>query len=136
MRNYNQEQDRIRFEAEAVRFILKHIRKGDFLWVGSTVVDLELNRTPDPDRKSEMQMFTKSILEKVTADLQEIRRAEELELLGFGAMDALHLACAEKAKVEVLLTTDDKFLKKGIVHSGQLSVRIANPAIWMSEVIE
>ena len=131
----DQEQDRIRFESEAVRFILKHIRKGDFIWVGSTVVDLELNRTPDQDRKSEMQMFTKSMVEKVTSDLKETRRAEELELLGFGAMDALHLACAEKAKAEVLLTTDDKFLKKGIAHSGKLNVRIANPAIWLQEVV-
>jgi len=132
----DQDQDRIRFESEAVRFILKHIRKGDFIWIGSTVVDLELNRTPDQDRRSEMQMFTKSMVEKVTADLKETRRAEELELLGFGAMDALHLACAEKAKAEVLLTTDDKFLKKGIAHSGKLNVRIANPAIWLQEVVE
>ena len=52
------------------------------------------------------------------------------------AMDALHVACAEKAKAEILLTTDDNFLKKGKAHSGKLDVRIVNPIIWLQEVVE
>ncbi|MCK5154537.1 MAG: hypothetical protein KAQ93_09295 [Spirochaetales bacterium] len=30
-------------------------------------------------------------------------------------MDAVHLMCAEKAKVDVLLTTDDKFRKIRVI---------------------
>ena len=32
-------------------------------------------------------------------------------MLGFQAFDALHIACAERAGAEVLLTTDDRFRK-------------------------
>jgi len=38
-------------------------------------------------------------------------------------MDAVHLMSAEKAKVDVLLTTDDNFRKKGKIHSDRIKVR-------------
>ena len=132
----DQEQDRIRFESEAVRFILKHIRKGDFIWVGSSVLYYEIANTPDPDRKNNVLVFTERISEKVILQLQDEKKVIELQSLGFGVMDALHVVCAEKAEVEVLLTTDDRFLKKGIAHSDKLNVRIENPVVWLQEVIE
>ena len=39
-------------------------------------------------------------------------RAEELEHLGFKALDALHIACAEAGGADVLPTTDDRMLAK------------------------
>jgi len=132
----DQEQDRIRFESEAIRFILKHVRRGDFIWVGSSVLYYEIANTPDMDKKNNVLVFAERISEKVTLEPQDEKKVIELESLGFGVMDALHVVCAEKAKVEVLLTTDDKFLKKGIIHSDKLNVRIENPVVWLQEVIE
>jgi hypothetical protein len=45
------------------------------------------------------------------------------------------LFAREKAQVDVLLTTDDKFLKKGIQNSDTLTVRIMNPVSWLQEVM-
>ena len=84
----DQEQDRIRFESEAVRFILKHIRKGDFIWVGSSVLYYEIANTPDPDRKNNVLVFTERISEKVILQLQDEKKVIELQSLGFGVMDA------------------------------------------------
>ena len=35
-----------------------------------------------------------------------------MELMGLKAMDAAHLAAAEAAKADYLLTTDEKFMRK------------------------
>jgi len=58
-----------------------------------------------------------------------------LEDRGFGAVDALHLACAEKAKADVLLTTDDLLLRKSGKYSAMLTVRVANPLTWLEEAL-
>lgn len=63
-------------------------------------------------------------------------RAEEFEHLGFKALNALHLACAEAGGADVLLTTDDQFLAKARQHSEVLQVRAENPILWLMEVIE
>ncbi|MGH9421384.1 MAG: hypothetical protein ACRD3J_15505 [Thermoanaerobaculia bacterium] len=39
-------------------------------------------------------------------------RARQLEGLGFGSLDALHLAFAEHAEAEWFVTTDDRLLKR------------------------
>jgi hypothetical protein len=41
-------------------------------------------------------------------------RALQLEAAGYGGFDALHLACAEAGDVDVLLTTDDKFVNRAV----------------------
>ena len=64
-----------------------------------------------------------------------VRRGLELESCGFGALDALHLACAEKARADVLLTTDDLMLRKAVKYAARLSVRVANPWTWLEEVL-
>jgi len=54
-------------------------------------------------------------------------RAVELEGLGFKAYDADGVA-------EVLLTTDDRFLRKAVRHRNMLKVRVDNPVLWLMEV--
>ncbi len=50
-------------------------------------------------------------------------------------MDAIHLACAESAEVDVFLTTDDRLLKKAKRIGKILKVRVANPVHWLMEVL-
>jgi hypothetical protein len=57
-----------------------------------------------------------------------------LEALGYGAFDALHLACAEQATVDVLLTTDDRFIKQVARRLGKPTIRVLNPVNWMQEM--
>ena len=64
-----------------------------------------------------------------------IARAQELKAMGFRTYDALHLACAEQATVDVVLTTDDRVLRIATRHTAQLKVRVANPLDWLLEVI-
>jgi predicted nucleic acid-binding protein len=63
----------------------------------------------------------------------EITRATELEALGFGAYDALHLACAESAQAQVFLSTDDGLLRLAERHKTDLRTIVRNPLKWLEE---
>jgi predicted nucleic acid-binding protein len=49
------------------------------------------------------------------------------------AFDSLHIACAEKAKADVLLTTDDALEKASL--RLELSISVMNPLKYLLEVI-
>jgi predicted nucleic acid-binding protein len=61
-------------------------------------------------------------------------RAAELMNLGVKALDALHIACAERAGATVLITTDDALKNIMSHHSDIISIQIVNPAAWYEEV--
>jgi predicted nucleic acid-binding protein len=54
-----------------------------------------------------------------------------LEKLGFHAFDALHLACAEQGGADVVLTTDDKLLRRAARYAKRLSVAVGSPLDWV-----
>jgi predicted nucleic acid-binding protein len=56
--------------------------------------------------------------------------------MGFHAIDALHLACAEAGGAEVFLTTDDHIIQLASRLSVRLRVGVRNPLTWLSEVME
>ncbi len=60
----------------------------------------------------------------------------ELKQVGLKAWDALHVACAEKAKADILLTTDDLFLSKAAHNKKMLKLKIENPLRWIMEVLK
>jgi hypothetical protein len=63
------------------------------------------------------------------------RRARVLIANGLTAADAVHLSAAEFACADVLLTCDDRFLRRAIAISEQLHTRVANPIDWLKEQI-
>ncbi len=130
----DQTQDRIRLEAEAVLLILAHSERGDWRWVGSEVLDFEIHQIPDPERRHRVQLLLQHTTATVALDSDVVQRGTELEALGFGAYDALHLACAEQAGVEVFLSTDDRLLRRARRLGEQLQVRVENPLSWMKEI--
>ena len=132
----DQEQERIHLESEAIRLILKRIGKCDLIWVGSSVLNLEINKTPDIERKANVIAFMDGITDKIYATEKDVDRARVFESLGFKAMDALHLACAERLQVDVFLTVDDKLISKGKMNPGNPNIRIENPVTWLQEVIK
>jgi predicted nucleic acid-binding protein len=75
------------------------------------------------------------IRQSVEVGEAEVKRAKDLQKEGFQAFDSLHLACAETAKVDVFLSTDDRLLKRAKQISKRLKVRVMNPLAWAEEVI-
>jgi len=60
-----------------------------------------------------------------TPDSEE--RARQLAGMGFGPLDALHLAFAEKAEARWFVTTDDKLLKKAREQRDAMQVEVVTP---------
>ena len=132
----DQRQDRIRLEAEAVLLIMGRCEAGAWQWLSSAVVEEEVNHTPSSERRSRVRQMLSGAHGTVALTDVAITRAQELKALGFRTYDALHLACAEQATVDIFLTTDDHVLRLATRHTAQLQVRVANPLAWLLEVIE
>lgn len=131
-RPYNdQSQARIRLEAEAVLLVLRSIEDGSAEWVGSTVLKYEIDQIADPERQRRVSQMMAEVSRWVDVQDNDIARAEALEAAGFTDFDALHLACAERASVDVFLTTDDRLLKRAKRLGSQLRLRVENPTTWI-----
>ena len=125
---------RIRLEAEAVILILERIDRGQWSEASSEMAMIEIDAIADPDRRSRVQLLLpeeKSILE-LTRNVWD--RAAELEGLGFKPADAVHVAAAEQAGADVLLSCDDRLCRRARRCRGKLRVRVANPLDWLKEV--
>jgi predicted nucleic acid-binding protein len=99
-------------------------------------LDIEIEKTPDPELRSKLRRITSYISQPVELGPAELNRARELEKTGFIGFDAIHLACAESGKADIFLTTDDRLLKQAKRHKKDLHVKVQNPLDWMNEVLK
>jgi predicted nucleic acid-binding protein len=129
----DQTQARIRLEAEAVLIVVAQCESGQWEWVTSEAMDVEITRTPDPERRRRVRFLAAQAHHSVIVGDAEIRRAQRLESWGIAAYDALHVACAESANADVLLTTDDRLLRKCVALGERLRVWVKNPLEWLEE---
>jgi hypothetical protein len=122
---------RIALETAAVERLLLAIRAGRIQWIASSILAAELGKNPNSQRRAvsiallglayEMQPQTAKI-----ADL-----GKQFRGLGLGDFDALHLAAAQEARCDVLLTTDDKFQKWANRNLGGATVGVQNPLDYL-----
>jgi predicted nucleic acid-binding protein len=124
-------QERIRLESEAVITILA--RSKTLTLLTSDIVDLEISKIIDEDRKQKIMLLSSISKMNIVIDDEIIRRARELNKMRFRWFDAFHIACAEKGQADALLTTDDYLLKKAISYREFTKVRLENPLKWLME---
>lgn len=132
----DQTQDRIHLEAEAILSILNHSRAAGWSVIGSDAIDYEISKMPDNDKRLMVQILSTMHDAHVRVDTVVERRAVELKKAGLKPMDALHVACAEKGKVEIFLTTDDNLLSKALKNQRALKMKVENPLGWVMEVLK
>ncbi len=132
----DQSQDRIRLETDAVLGILDRCQIGELTLIGSEVMDLEISKTPDKERREKVSILSSIASSKIIVDEEVEKRAIEISYLKFRSFDALHIACAEKGKADIMLTTDDNLLQKALQSISSLKIRIENPVRWLMEVIK
>lgn len=130
----DQTQERVHVETEAIFYILKNLDKRGWDLIGSSVVEYEFKKNSDVIKQQSAYKFfdytktTYNILDY--PDTQA--RANIFQSHGIGSIDSLHLAISECAGVEVLLTTDDRFIKAA--KRTDTKVKVINPLIWLMEV--
>jgi predicted nucleic acid-binding protein len=127
----DQSQPRIFLEASAMLLVFGLIEKRIISIVSSDVLVYENSRNPYAER----QIFVTSVLRKAvviqTLSDRLAKRAQEIEVLGIKSLDALHLACAERLKVEYFVTCDDKMIRK---YTG--TVVVVNPVELTMHVLQ
>lgn len=130
----DQTQARIRQEAEAVELILRRMRDGGIQWISSEALVDEIDRNPHVERRLENAALLSLASESIEVGDPIAGRAATLRSAGYEAYDTLHLACAEAAGVDVLLTTDDDFVRKASRQDGSPRVAVLNPLSWSKEL--
>ena len=93
----------------------------------------ETNRNPFPQKK----VFVESVLANsalyVVLDSKIEIRAMKLEVRGFKAYDALHIAAAESAVADYFCTCDDRLLQKAQSET-DLLVKVRSPLSLAQEI--
>ncbi|MFA5253148.1 MAG: hypothetical protein WC367_00585 [Methanoregula sp.] len=124
---------RIRYESEAIIAILNRCeRDWDLVW--SFAITYEIAKILDYQKKHYVTSFAAKTKITVSVDKNIKERAAFFMGWGIKALDALHVACAERAGATVLLTTDDTLINIMSHHSDTISIRTVNPAQWYEEV--
>jgi hypothetical protein len=125
---------RIAKEADAIVDFFRLVRAGKLIWIASSALEIELRKNPDIRRREDALAMLRHANERHIPDSRTIARARSLHQLGYGEFDALHLAAAEFAQADILVTTDDRFLGQMRRNLGNPSVRAANPLNYIQEV--
>ena len=124
-------QARIRQEAEAIYQILNHCFSGHWHWVTSDVLSGEVDQSPNLAARFQIKNWITLAHQTISVGANERERGMQLEGLGFKRRDALHLACAESAGVDIFLTTDDRLLRRAKRYQMQIHTQVENPDIWL-----
>ncbi len=124
-------QDRIRLEEQAILDIFKQFYSGEWKLVSSEAIEAELKRMVNLEKLDRIRELLQVAENKIILTEEIDKRSQEIEKLGFGLYDSFHIACAETAKIDVLLTTDDRLLKKAIKYSHLLKIKLDNPVTWL-----
>lgn len=103
---------RVAVESEAILNVLSLCESGQIELVSSDVLVLETEKTPDAHRRNEILHMLTLAKETIslTDDIED--HAQKLVAEGLKTFDALHLASAIVAGVDVFCTCDDRFLRK------------------------
>jgi predicted nucleic acid-binding protein len=110
---------RIRNESEAVIAILNRCSL-DWELIWSSAITYEVAKIIDHDKKHYISTFAAKTTTNILVDLAIKERAAVFMDLGVNALDALHVACAERAGATVLITTDDA-LKNIMCHRSDIT---------------
>jgi predicted nucleic acid-binding protein len=119
--------ERIRREAEAVARIFEKVENGSIQLVVSPAHRFENDRNPREDRRLATSLWLQKAGRSVDAAPDTDQRAHLLTGLGFGPLDALHLALAEKSGARWFVTTDDRLLGTALRRRDQMRIEVVRP---------
>ncbi|WP_018213905.1 type II toxin-antitoxin system VapC family toxin [Desulfitobacterium hafniense] len=128
----DQSQDRIFLETEAILAILSRCRKGEWALATSDVVEYELSRLINIPKLEKVQNLCLIANERIISTEKSKRLAKIYQAQGVKLMDSYHLALCETHDRDVLLTTDDGFIRAAA--KIELDTKVVNPVIWLMEV--
>lgn len=119
-----QSQPRVAVETTEFLFLLSKAIDKEITLINSFVLEDENSKNPFIDRKDKINDLLKVATEYVGYSKELEKRAKKIERFGIMSIDALHIACAERAKADFFVTCDDILTRKGKTHKEKLKVKI------------
>jgi predicted nucleic acid-binding protein len=124
---YDQSQARIALEADAITKIMEACALGHHTWWTSVALEAENRQTPNEERRGKIELMLAAANGRID-HIEGVRdRVVVLERFGFQPFDAFHLATAEAALCDRLVTTNDDFVKIAIRNQANLMTKVVNP---------
>ena len=127
----DQTQERIRQESAAIAQILDAVAEGQLEWMSSSILRFELSRNPDLSRRGDALDLLSLAATTLQPTGPTFVRAAMLRQQGYGEFDSLHLALAEEAQVSVLLTVDDRLIRRSALGPPGTPLIVENPVNWL-----
>ena len=131
----DQRQPRIAVETMECLLLLEKAIVKEITLINSFALEYESNKSPLIDLRSKIGDVLKIASEYVRSSERLGNRAEEIERMGFMAMDALHIACAEAAKSDFFITCDDLLLRRAKSNKEKLKVDIMSLMEFVSKEV-
>ncbi|MEA2462410.1 MAG: hypothetical protein QOJ98_157 [Acidobacteriota bacterium] len=119
--------ERVRREAEAVARIFEEAENGRIQLVVSPAHRFENDRNPREDRRLATALWLQKAGRSIDVTPAVDERARLLSSLGFGPLDALHLAFAENAQARWFVTTDDRLIRKALGQRDHMQIEVVGP---------
>ena len=120
-------------ECEAILSIIDNCGTEEWLYFSSDPLFDEILETPDQDKREKLMILYHSAAEHIGFTEEIFSRAKQLEQSNIKSYDALHLASAEAANANVLLTTNRRFINAAKRANSHIPVK--NPLTWLAEVL-
>lgn len=106
------------------------MRSGVIEYVWSDMLVFEVSHNPFRDRQRRFLEWIPNAAIYVRTSDEVLARARDFQAMGLKYKDSVHVASAERAQCDWLLTTDNGILKK-VSNVGNM--RVANPIEFMME---
>jgi predicted nucleic acid-binding protein len=119
-------------EAEAVLSIISRCESGEWKLLSSGVIDFEISLIPDSEIQEKVNALYSTAIEHCNITDEIANRAKEFHVFSISHFDSIHIAVAESACVDVMLTTDDRLIRRS--QNSDVSIKVANPVSWIMEV--
>jgi predicted nucleic acid-binding protein len=126
----DQTQPKIFLESQAVVMILQMVETGMVDLVSSSVLEYENSRNPYPLKQAAMNRYLQMAEARQMVDEAIRQRSEELGHNGVKAVDALHVACAERLRSDYFITCDKRLINR----CAGLTLKVLNPLDFVLEV--
>lgn len=125
----DQTQPKIFLESQAVAIILQMVETRVVELISSSVLEYKNSRNPYLIKKVAMNRCLQMAVLRQDVDEAIRQRADELEHNGLKAIDALHVACAEAASSDYLITCDKRLANR----CTGLTMKVMNPVDFVLE---
>jgi predicted nucleic acid-binding protein len=131
----DQAQPRIALETMDFLVLIDKAEKAEIELVNSFALEEENSRSPFIDRRDMIADMLMVASDYVQYDDTVKARAKAIEKIGLMGMDALHIACAEKAGADFFVTCDDTLVKKCKSNEGDLKVKVISLLRFIAEEV-